>query len=180
MNPTYTDPVKAISSRLQIEFIAFGYASVFACAMYSWYERHLAELRYPIDSQGGMWAAGDEMLAYYIFFLFLVPTFFLLRLMGTSERTYTSYSKFALALALTSPLSALLLLVNVSRLSPAISDIALMRLFRSPMMFIFLATSRVFARPKIAKRLINLAIVTEVLTVIAGVAGALIISRFHS
>lgn len=172
--------VKAVSSRLQVHLIAFAYAALFFYAALQRYVRYLAELRNPIDAQGGMWAFGDEMLTYYLFFLFLVPTFFLLRLMGTSQTTYTGYAKLALAVALTAPLSLGLLSVDVGNVSSIIGDAALIRLFRSPMVFIVLVMSRIFAREKLSKRLFNGAILSETLTIAASIAALFLSARSHS
>jgi len=166
----YNSGVKAISSRLQIQLIAVAYAALFFYAALERYVRYLAELRNPIDAQGGMWAFGDEMLTYYLFFLFLFPTFFLLRLMAASDYVYTCYAKFALGAALTAPLSLMLLSVKVEKASAIISDAALIRLFRSPMVFILLVMSRMFARALVSKRLINWAIFAETLTIVASVS----------
>ena len=160
--------------------IACAYAALFFYAALERYVRYLAELRNPIDAQGGMWAFGDEILTYFLFFLFLVPTFFLLRLMGTSEKAYTAYAKLAIAIALTAPLSLALLSVNVENVSSIVSDAALIRLFRSPMVFIVLVMSRIFARAKISKRLINWAILTETLTIVASIAILVLSARARS
>ncbi len=172
--------MKAISSRLQIELIVFGYVSVAAYAMVSWYVRHLAELGNPIDAQGGMWAAGDEMLSYFIFFLFLVPTFFLLRLMGNSDKAYDRYSKLAIAAAVTAPISLLLLIADAAKVSSVIGDIALIRLFRSPMFWTVLVISRIFARSKVSKRLINWAVTAETVTILSGLGMLILAARRHS
>ena len=172
--------MQAISSRRQIELIAFAYASVFLYAVYEQYVRHLAELQNPIDSQGGMWAFGDEMLAYYLFVLFLFPTFFLLRLIAKSEPVYNRCAKLALAVALTAPLSLVLLNIDVPKISSVIADPAVLRLFRSPMVWTVLVMSRLFARSKQAKRLMNWAIATETLTIVGGIAMLFLAARRHS
>jgi len=172
--------VKAISSRLQVELIAFAYASLLLFAAFEWYIRHLAELRYPIDAQGGMWAFGDEILTYFLFFLFLFPTFFLLRLMAKSERVYNCYARVAFAAAFTAPLGLVLLNADISKIYSAIAEAALMRLFRSPMVWTVLVMSRILARSKQAKRLMNWAVATETLTIVCSIAMLFLAARHHS
>ncbi len=172
--------MKAIPTRLQqIQLIAFGYASLLIYAAYEWYVRHLAELQNPIDAQGGMWAFGDELLSYYLFFLFLVPTVPLLRLMSKSDSVYNTYARFALAFALTAPLSALLLACNISKVSAALGEAALLRLFRSPMVLVPLLMSRIFAHQKTGKRLMNWAIFAEGATIASSIVFLVLASWLH-
>jgi hypothetical protein len=85
--------LQAISRRLQVQLIGAGYAAVLMFAVYEFFQSYLYRLREPIDPSGGMAAFGDEILTLFVFLLFLVPTFFLLRLMAQSDGVYTVYAK---------------------------------------------------------------------------------------
>src|SRR5438270_8393340 len=89
--------------------IAFSYAVLSLYATWQWHFRYLAELENPIDSAGGMWAFGDLLLNLFLFGLFLIPTFFLLRLVARDDRPFAIYAKVAFAVALTAPLAGAVL-----------------------------------------------------------------------
>ena len=95
---------RTLPLRVQLAVIGFGYAAVLAYAVTSKYARHLAELRDPVSASGGMWAFGDELLAWSIFFCFMVPTFFLVLLLRQYEHSSDVYSKVLFWASLTAPL----------------------------------------------------------------------------
>ena len=169
--------VIAISRQLQGWIIAAAYAAVVSFAAVAYFARHLQELRYPAESSGGMWAAGDMMLDIFVFGLFMVPTFFLLRYMAQSETAFASYSKLLLAAILTAPLCAGLLLVP--RLPLQVRALCLDRLFYSPGVLIVLAMSRITGRQLRTKRLISSALVIEVLTLVAAIATFIATAKVH-
>jgi len=157
--------VQAISRRLQIELIGAGYAAVTMYAVFAFFQRYLYTLREPVDSAGGMAAFGDEMLTLFVFALFLVPTFFLLRLMAQSEPVFSFYAKLLLAVSFTAPLSvALLLLFHRFML---IQNICVTRLWRSPCVVVVFAMSRILGRRSPKKKLITWALLIEAGTLIA-------------
>jgi hypothetical protein len=172
--------MKAIPLRVQLWAIGVGYAAVALYGGSVLYARHLAELQNPIESQGGMWAFGDEIATLSIFCAFCVPTFFLMWVIRNYEHVYTTYSKVLLAVSATAPLS--LALVSTSKLpNPGfVYDALVMRLWRAPMFFVVFVMSRLFARAKLAKRLTNISIVVEGGTLVIVVAGLLLLSRLHS
>ena len=66
--------MKSISSRVQLGLVALGYAAVLVVAATLLYERHLRELNYPAEASGGMCAAGDAFLHFFIASLFMTAT----------------------------------------------------------------------------------------------------------
>ena len=171
--------MRAIPLRVQLWAIGLGYAAVAMYGVSVLYVRHLAELQNPIESQGGMWAFGDEIASLSIFCAAMVPTFFLLWVMRNFEVIYTTYVKVLLAVSVTGPLS-LLLVATLKLPNPgAIYDSLMMRLWRAPMFFVVFVMSRLFARAKLAKRLTNVSILVEGGTLVAILAGLLLLSRLH-
>jgi hypothetical protein len=173
--------VQAISRRLQLELIGAGYAAVLLYAVYAFFQRYLYTLREPIESSGGMAAFGDELLTLFVFLLFLVPTFFLLRLLANSDRVsqsdrfYSVYAKVLLAVSLTDPLSVgLLALFHRSLL---IQNLCVTRLWRSPCVLVVMAMSRVLGRRSQGKRLITWALLIEAGTLIVSFAVFMALAR---
>ena len=166
--------MQAISRRIQLELIGAGYVAVLMYGILAFFQRYLYELREPVDSAGGMAAFGEEMLTLFIFLLFLVPTFFLLRLMansgpvGQSDRFYTVYAKLLLALSVTAPLCVVLLVLFHRSL--LIQNICVTRLWRSPCVFIVMVMSRVLGRRTPKKRLMTWALLIEGITLIVSLA----------
>lgn len=167
------------SKRLQCYLIAFGYAAVLFASAILYYQRHLAELQNPVDSAGGMWAFGDLMLDVFVFGMFLVPTFFLLRLMSQADSLYATYSKILLAISLTAPLAVLLLVIFKSNSQP-LQDTCFDRLFRSPAVLVILILSRIFGRHHRLKRLITYALGIEGLTLVGCIATFVLLAGAHS
>ncbi len=169
--------MQAITRRLQFELIAAGYAAVFLYTAYEFFQRYLYTLREPIESSGGMAAFGDEMLTLFCFLLFLVPTFFLLRIMAQSERVYAAYAKALLVVSVTAPV-AVALLTTFHR-SMAVENLCMTRLWRSPCIFVVLAMSRVLGRRSPKKRLITWALMIEGGTLVLSIAVFMMLARIH-
>ena len=167
--------MQAISRRIQVQLIVAGYAAVLMFAAYEFFQRYLYRLREPIDSSGGMAAFGDEILTLFVFFLFLVPTFFLLRLMAQSDGVYTVYAKILLAVSLTAPICVGLLVLFHRVL--VIQNICVTRLWRSPCVLVVMAMSRVLGRRSAGKRLITWALLIEGGTLIAATVMFLTMAR---
>jgi hypothetical protein len=108
--------------------------------------RHLAELKDPISAPGGMWAAGDELLAWGIFFCFMVPTFFLVLLLRQYEHSSSFYSRVLFWISLTAPLCLGIYMLGHAAHMPDKVDPLLWRTWRAPLVLMFIAMSRVFAR----------------------------------
>lgn len=166
-----------MSRRLQLELIGAGYAAVLMYAVFAFYQRYLYSLREPIESSGGMAAFGDEILTLFIFGLVLVPTFFLLRLMAQVDTIYAFYSKVLLGVSLTAPI-AVALLVLFHR-SLVVQNVCVMRLWRSPCVFVALAMSRLLGRRNPKKRLITWALLIEGGTLIVALAVFVGLARAH-
>src|SRR5580698_212683 len=96
---------------MQLWLIAGGYAAVIVISALWLLARYLQEAAHPADvsAAGGMYAAGDAMLALFIACLFLIPSFFLLRVIAKFEGLYTTYSQFLLAFSLSASVSLALL-----------------------------------------------------------------------
>jgi len=175
--------VNTISRRLQLELIGAGYASVLLYGTYEFWQRHLYELREPIDSAGGMAAFGDEMLTLFVFALFLVPTFFLLRLMANADRMaqadrfYDVYARLLLAVSFTAPLAVALL--ALFHRSMTIQNLCVTRLWRSPCVLAVMAMSRVLGRRSRSKRLLTWSLLIEAGTLVASFAVLALLARAH-
>lgn len=169
--------MNTLSRRLQLELIGTGYAALLMYGVYEFWQRHLYELREPIDSAGGMAAFGDEMLTLFLFVLFLVPTFFLLRLMAQSDVVYTVYAKLLLAVSFTAPVCvALLVLFHRSMM---VQNLCVTRLWRSPCVLMVMAMSRVLGRRSQGKRLITWSLLIEAGTLVASFAVLAVLARGH-
>jgi hypothetical protein len=156
--------MKAISSRTQWWLIGATYAFVLLFGGSMAVQRYIYEYRHPneVTASSGMWAFGDMMMWVMIFFMALVPTVFMLRLVAKSEGLYTSYSKIVLAFAITAPLC--IGLVSLFSKENVIADACLWRLIWSPLILITIAVSRIVAKFKLSKRLLSYALLTEGLT----------------
>jgi hypothetical protein len=154
--------MRAMPWRVQLAVILAGYAAVLVYGATTVYMRDLAALRDPLSSSGGMWAFGDELLAWNIFFLFMVPTFFLLWLMRQYDDTYTVYAKVLFWVGLTAPI---FLGIFLLRWSPRLKDVADWfgwRPWRAPFVFIVMGLSRMMSpRVDVAKRMITRALLIE-------------------
>ena len=158
-----------LSRRLQLAAVVFGYVALLIYATYLYYERHLAELRDPQSAAGGMWAFGDLLLNLFVFFLFLIPTFFLLRLLAQAGPAFAAYSKIALLVSLTAPLCGIALIIHKPR-PLALENLCVTRLFYAPFVLLILGISRILGRRQPAKRIVSYALVIEGVTFLALVA----------
>ncbi len=116
-----------------------------------------------------MWAAGDAMLFAMLFFMLMTPTFFALRLLARSERTYTVIAKVALVITITAPLCLVLLWVLNLPSEGLFTDTLLWRMLFAPFVLMAVFTSRIVARFPLAKRLLTWAVLTETLTLLLAV-----------
>ena len=176
-------PVPSLSKRLQLQLVALGYATLVLYGVVVWYRRDLLELQNPVDASGGMWAFGDELLWMFLFALFLVPTFFLFRIIRQSEDAFTTLTKVALAVSLTAPLCALLLALQLAVMPhhpQFVEDWCTTRLWRTPMVLVVLAMARCIGRRQKAKRLLTYALIIEGGTLVGGFALFAILARAHS
>jgi hypothetical protein len=94
--------VRAIPWRVQLGFVAAGYAAVASSAAILIAERYLQYARHPeeVAASSGMYAFGDLLLEMFIAGALLVPTVLLVIVIRKSEPAYTAYSKVLLALSL--------------------------------------------------------------------------------
>ena len=169
--------MKPVSVRIQLWLIAGGYAAVIVISALWFLARYLQEAAHPADvsAASGMYAAGDAMLAFFIACLFLIPSFFLLRVIAKFEGLYSTYAKFLLAFSLTAPVSLALLNFGLNRVPQSLGFLCLYRLFWSPLILLGIVASRLVARFALAKKLTSYALIVEGLTL--GIAVALLFKR---
>jgi hypothetical protein len=159
-------PMLNISREKQWMMIGASYAVITVFAASTIYARHLQMLRDPVTAASGMAAAGDTLLGLFLFFLYIVPTAFVLRLMADHERVYDAYSCVLFALGLTAPLALGLLVANSKLKTDWFQGLALARLFCVLLILIAIGVSRWMARSARSKRMVNYAGLTEVLTLL--------------
>jgi hypothetical protein len=166
--------VKPISSRTQLWFVGLGYAAVFAIAAVLVFARYLLEHfhRAEVAAAGGMYAAGDTMLAMFILCLFMIPTAFLVWVMAKYESVYTTYSQLLMGLSLSAPVCLSLFVFGKNHVAESLSVVCLCRLVASPFVLVGIVVSRLVARFDRAKRLTSYALLIEGLTL--GIAVALL------
>lgn len=151
-----------------MRLVGAGYAAValigggLVFARYMQYKLHAQDA----DVYGTMWGFGDWMLELFILGLFLVPTFLLLLVIRKSEAASIVYSKAALALSLTAPLSVGLFFIPAVGQGWLIGGPCLYRLQGSPVVLAGMALSRVMARFPRAKRLTSYALLVELGTLV--------------
>ena len=165
--------MKSIPLRSQFGLLAAAYVVMLATAALLIYMRHLQYVLHTEDvaAAGGMYAAGDSMLALFIACMFLVPTFVLVLVIRKSEHLYVGYSKILLGLSLTSPIClGLLSMPAVAQGTMVLGEICIDRLLVSPIILVGFVVSRLLARFERAKRLTLYALLIEVLTLAFGVA----------
>lgn len=175
-------PMKAIPLRVQLGLVGAGYASVVAIAGALIFARYMLYVTHPQDAAaaGGMYAAGDTILALMIAGMFLAPTFFLALVVRKSEHLSLLYSRFLLGLSLTAPLCLGLLSIPAVNQGPMLpGEILLDRLFCSPVVIVAFAFSRVLARFQRGKQLTLYALLIEVLTLILTVVLFLFPAGLH-
>ncbi len=150
--------------------VALGYAAAFVIAAGLLFVRHLQELRYPIDAQGGMWAAGDFFLYIFIAGLFMIPTIFLILVTAKFEGFFTGYSKFLLVFSLSAPVCLLVVYLGENHVREGLLSLCLYRLLWVPFILVGMGISRLAARFDRAKKLVSYALLTESLTFVIAIA----------
>jgi hypothetical protein len=166
--------VKPIFPRTQLWFIGLGYAAVFFVAAVLILARYLLEHfhRAEVAAAGGMYAAGDTMLAIFIVCLFMIPTAFLVRVMAKNESVYTTYSQLLVGLSLSAPVCLSLFVFDKNHVAESLLIVCLCRLVGSPFVLVGIIVSRLVARFDRAKKLTLYALLIEGLTL--GIAIALL------
>jgi hypothetical protein len=157
--------MQALSQRNQVMLIVTGYAAVTMFAVFEFFQRYLYRLREPIDSAGGMAAFGDLMLSIFVFFLFLFPTFFLLRLLAQNQGFYGPYARVLLGVSITNPISVALL--AAFHRSVLAQNIFGERIWVSPLVLTVMIMSRILGRRSPSKRLMTYASLIEGGTMVA-------------
>ena len=108
------------------------------------------------------------MLELFICGMLLVMSFLLVLVIFRHEAAYTTYSRVALAISLTSPFSVgLIALTSASEGVSLLGWMCLFRVLSSPIVFLGLVMSRLFARFPQGKRLTNYALLIESSTLVA-------------
>jgi hypothetical protein len=166
--------VKPISLRRQLWFIGLGYAAVFAVAGVLILARYLLEHfhRAEVTAAGGMYGAGDMMLAIFIVCLFMIPTVFLVWVMARYESVYTTYSQLLVGVSLSAPVGLSLFVFGENHVSDSLRLLCLCRLVASPFVLAGIIVSRLVARFDRVKKLTLYALLIEGLTL--GIAIALL------
>jgi hypothetical protein len=164
--------VKPISTKTKLALVGAGYAAVLAYAAYESHLRYLEELNHPEDviAYSGMYAGGDLILEVFILFLFMIPTFFLVRIGAKFEPPYTTYSKTLLIVAWSAPVCLGLLFFGDKHLSENLGVLCFERLLWSPFILALIGMSRLMARFNRAKRLTLYALLLEGATLCLSIA----------
>ncbi len=175
--------MKALSWRVQVGIVVAGYAAVAAISVFLIVTRYWLYKRHPEDvaAAGGMYAAGDSMLAIFIACMLLIATLGLVIVIRNSEVAYTHYAQFLLGLSLTSPLSAAVL--NIRAISQGNSIwgwICMFRMEVSPVVIVGLFASWLAARFKPAKRWAFAATLIETVSLIVVIAAVVLAGRSGS
>ena len=167
--------MKSIPVRAQLGLVALGYALVLAASVMLVGVRYIMYLRDPqgTAAAGGMYAAGDLMLAVFIVCMLLVPTFFLALIARNFEELYTRYSRVLFAVSLTAPLCLAVLSIPAvaqSKTFLVLGEICMYRLCAMPFLTVGFLISRLLAGFDRAKRLTLYALLIEVVTLVATIA----------
>ncbi len=155
---------------MQFRFVALGYAAVLLVAAAALYRRHSVELQDPAAASGGMAAAGDTLLFFFLGCLFLVPTFFLIRIIRKIEALHTASSRFLFGLSLSAPVCASVVLLGENYVAPSLSWLCFFRIGASPFVLVGMGFSRASARSDRAKRFASYALLVEGLTLALSIA----------
>ena len=159
--------MKPVSLRGQLTLVAGGYAVVLAFASVLVVGRYLLYVRHPEDvaAAGGMYAAGDAMLALFIAGLLMIPTLVLAILLRKSEDLYTRYAKVLAGFSLTAPVGlGVLSIPAVNQSNSMLGQVCMYRLLCGPVFLVGMVISRVLARSPQAKRWTSCAVAIEFLT----------------
>jgi hypothetical protein len=138
--------------------IGLGYLAVVAIAAAWILVRRLQEMQNPAEASGGMYAAGDLMLAIMLVLLFMIPSFFLVRMVARSEGASIIYSQLLVGTSLSAPLCLGLLAFTRNHAAQSLIDLGLdrlclYRLVCSPLLLVWMVISRLVARVRLAKKL---------------------------
>lgn len=153
--------VKTLPVRVQLALIGCGYLVVLAYGAVLQYTRYLAALQDPAYSSGGMWAFGDEMLAWWIFLLAMGPTFLLLLVIRQDETAYVRLAKVLFWFSLTGPICLAVAVLGNLLHHGNLVDPLVWRSWRAPFVLMVIAMSRILAKPNAAKRLLTRAALIE-------------------
>jgi len=155
---------------MQFGAIAVAYAGLAVVAAGLLYRRHLVALEDPAAASGGMAAAGDTMLGFFLAGLFMIPTVFLIWIIAKFEGPYQAYSQFLLGLSLSAPVCLSLLLLGDRHTGLSLAWLSMYRIMGTPVVLVGMGFSRLVARFDRAKRLISYALLVEGLTLAIAVA----------
>jgi hypothetical protein len=162
--------MEPVSLRAKLSWVAAGYAAVLAASTFLVIGRYLQYTSHPQDANqyGGMWAGGDMVLGVFIFFLFIVPTFFLVLVARKSEPLYVNYAKVLVVFSLTAPVSmGLLAIPAIGQSNSLLGSACMWRVLGAPFVLAAMAGSRLLARFPRAKRLCSYAALIEGVALIA-------------
>ena len=164
--------MKPISVRTQLWYIAFGYAAVVMIAAGLLISRYIMERIHAADvsAAGGMYGFGDLILYIFVICLFMIPTFFLVRVMAGFEGLYTAYSQLLVGISLSAPVCLSVLHFGKNHVSENLASLCLVRLVCAPFIVVGIGVSRIVARFDRAKKLTVYALLIEGLTMVAGIA----------
>ncbi len=175
--------MKAIPWRVQVGAVMVGYAMVFAIAGLLIAERYWMYTRHPEDAAaaGGMYAAGDSMLAIFIACMLFVVTVGLAFVIRNSEVAYTRYAKTLFGLSLTAPVSVAAMSIRGASQGVFIWEwVGMFRMEVSPVVIIGLIVSWAAARFKPAKRWALSAVLIEAATLVVVIAAVVMTARSGS
>jgi hypothetical protein len=164
--------VKPIGVKTKLICVALAYAAVLSFAAGELFARYMYESNHAADvaAASGMYAGGDMLLEIFIVFLFMIPTYFLIRIGAPFETPYTAYSKVLLIVGFTAPVCLGLLLLGKAYLPESLSVLCLERLLWSPFILMLIAISRRAAKFDRAKRAISYALLSEAFTFCLSIA----------
>ncbi len=158
--------VKPIGVKTKLIMVGVAYAAVMSFAAGELLTRYVYEANHPADvaASGGMYAGGDMLVDIFLVFLFMIPTYFLIRIGAQFESPYTTYSKILLIVGLTAPVCLGLLFVGTTYIPENLSVLCLERLLWSPVILMLIGISRRAAQFDRAKRAISYALLSEAFT----------------
>ena len=164
--------MKPIGVKTKLICVAAAYAAVLSFAAGELVVRYMYEASHPADvaASSGMYAGGDLLLEIFIVFLFMIPTYFLIRIGAQFETPYTTYSKILLIVGLTAPACLGLLFLGKVYLPENLSVLCLERLLWSPFILMLIGISRRAAKFDQAKRAISYALLSEGFTFCLSIA----------
>ncbi len=164
--------MKTIPWRTQLWYIAFAYAAVVVVAAGLLLQRYIMERIHATDvaAAGGMYGFGDTILYIFVICLFMIPTFFLVRVMAGFEDLYTAYSQLLVGISLSAPVCLSLLYFGKNHLSETLRGLCLVRFLCAPFIVVGIVVSRIVARFDRAKKLVSYALLIEGLTMVLGIA----------